>query len=457
MKKLFDKFLLLFIALVIVFGVAACSDNGEFTLEATANVAVGQTRKLTLVNTTQEKTVTWESDDSTIATVSRTGTVTGVKAGTVIISASAGSFYGESTVTVSAEAADQFELEATATVAVGKTKKLTLLNTTGQTSVTWDSLDKTVATVSSTGTVTGLKVGSTTITAVAGTYSDECELTVTADDVDPNVIPASGEITTVAHLRSIASKLTMLTRSYYLANDIDFEGGEMETIGTWGGAAYSGTFDGKGFAIKNVKFTGGTSKKNTNQDNATFGNAFVSVLTGTVKNLNLINITAEGNGFCAAIAAENSGTIENCFVGGNTTKISCTNGWDWWVPGGGLVSINGKNGTISNCLYSAPAVTGGFALVGWNIGSTTHCYAARGNFPVEANDTNLIIVEGGQIKAAAGDEPALNAGPSSCAFLTESQLIVPASYVGFSADYWEMSAGKMAYLKGAGERVWAAI
>ncbi|MDR0426785.1 MAG: Ig-like domain-containing protein [Clostridiales bacterium] len=356
----------------------------------------------------------------------------------------------------------EFTLEEAVTVEVDASKKLELVNTTSEKTVIWESDDETIAKVSRTGTVTGMKVGETVVSASAGGYYQECKVTVTDDKdaepdapVDPDaVIPADGAIGSVAQLRSIGSNAGLLRRNYYLTQDIDFAGGDMETIGTWDvpSATYSGIFDGKGFAIMNVTFTGGSANKNTNRDGATFGNAMFSMLSGTVKNLNLINVKAQGDGFCGAIAGKNSGKIENCYVGGSLTRIACANGWLWWVPGGGLAAINDADtGMIESCLYNGPEVTGGYALVGWNFGTAKDCYAALDRYPAETDEESLILPEGEVILEGEG----VAAGPSSCAFLSDSQLKAPASYVGFSSAVWEMIDGKMAYLKGAGERGWA--
>ncbi|WP_161788260.1 Ig-like domain-containing protein, partial [Bifidobacterium boum] len=67
------------------------------------------------------------------------------------------------------------------TVAAGKTIQLTAAvtpsNATNKT-VTWASLDPSVATVSSTGVVTGVKAGTTTILATAGGVSAVASVTV---------------------------------------------------------------------------------------------------------------------------------------------------------------------------------------------------------------------------------------------------------------------------------------
>lgn len=68
------------------------------------NVAVGGTVKLNAVTTPVVAEITWESSDTSKATVSKTGVVTGVAAGTATITATAGSVSATCTITVAAGA-----------------------------------------------------------------------------------------------------------------------------------------------------------------------------------------------------------------------------------------------------------------------------------------------------------------------------------------------------------------
>lgn len=75
---------------------------------------------------------------------------------------------------------DTISLSGTPTVAVAGTTTLTATTYPVSATVTWDSSDKTVATVAD-GVVTGVKAGKTTITAVNGNASASVEVTVTAE------------------------------------------------------------------------------------------------------------------------------------------------------------------------------------------------------------------------------------------------------------------------------------
>lgn len=70
---------------------------------ATASVAVGETEELMATVTPSTAAVTWRSSNANVASVSSAGVVTGVSAGTAVITASAGSQAASCTVTVTAE------------------------------------------------------------------------------------------------------------------------------------------------------------------------------------------------------------------------------------------------------------------------------------------------------------------------------------------------------------------
>src|SRR5438094_139790 len=128
---------------------------------ASGSLYVGQTVQLTATpkdsagNPLAGRVVTWSSDNTTIATVSTSGLVTGKGAGS-------------------------------ASVATGSTVQLTASpkdsagNTLSGRSITWSSSATTVASVSSSGLVTGVTIGSATITAATGGKSGSSAITVTA-------------------------------------------------------------------------------------------------------------------------------------------------------------------------------------------------------------------------------------------------------------------------------------
>lgn len=142
----------------------------------TAAVYTGKTVTLKVTSNDKDAKATFTSSNTKVATVSSTGVVKGVKAGTATITASYGNAKATCKVTVKAPSV-KFA-KKTATVYKGKTAtvKATL---TGVSSVKYTSSNKKVATVNSkTGAVKGLKAGTVTITATSGKLKATYKLTV---------------------------------------------------------------------------------------------------------------------------------------------------------------------------------------------------------------------------------------------------------------------------------------
>lgn len=134
-------------------------------------------------DTTDDKTVTWSSENEDIATV-EDGVVTAVGAGTTNITAKVGEFTAtcEVTVVVPLESISVKADGATDSLEVDDTVNLTVeyspADTTVERDVTWTSSDDTVATVDENGTVTAVKGGTATITATVNGISATCDIKV---------------------------------------------------------------------------------------------------------------------------------------------------------------------------------------------------------------------------------------------------------------------------------------
>lgn len=139
------------------------------------------TAKVTPSNATHSK-VTWKSSNSAVATVTSRGTVLGKKAGSCIITATAGSKKATYKVTVKSIPVSSVSLNRrSATITVGDSVRVSATvspsNATNKT-IRYSSSNSSVATVSSKGVVTGKAAGTCTITVSAGGKKATCMIKV---------------------------------------------------------------------------------------------------------------------------------------------------------------------------------------------------------------------------------------------------------------------------------------
>ncbi len=120
--------------------------------------------------------ITWQSSNSSIASVSQTGEVTAVGTGNVFITASVNQISGSSQVTVTEVPIGDITLAPlTRSIQVNETFQptVTLLDTANNVissvgrTLNWSSSSEVIATVSGTGVITGRRAGTATITAAS--------------------------------------------------------------------------------------------------------------------------------------------------------------------------------------------------------------------------------------------------------------------------------------------------
>lgn len=152
------------------------------------NIFIGMTKKLEATITPEKstnKSITWTSSNTAVATVSSKGVITAKSVGTTVITVK--TYNGKSakcTITVKQPVTAIALSDAATTLWVGETKTLTATATptdASNTAVNWSSSDNNVATVSSKGVITAKGKGTCTITCTAadgyGTKS-QCSVTV---------------------------------------------------------------------------------------------------------------------------------------------------------------------------------------------------------------------------------------------------------------------------------------
>src|SRR5207244_1302115 len=174
---------------------------------ASASVSAGQTVQLTATpkdangNPLAGRVITWASSNTSVATVTGTGLVSGGAAGSATITATSEGQSGTASITVAVPVASVTVSPASASVPAGQTAQLTATpkdasgNPLSGRVITWASSNTSVATVSSSGLVTGKAAGSATITATSEGQSGTAAITVVHVPVaSVTVSPASGSV-----------------------------------------------------------------------------------------------------------------------------------------------------------------------------------------------------------------------------------------------------------------------
>ncbi|MBI3131207.1 MAG: Ig domain-containing protein [Acidobacteria bacterium] len=177
--------------------------GATYDLTATANWSNGTS------TVPYDSNVTWTSTNPSVASVNASGVVVPVAPGTANVTASASGHSATCNVTVQGSAPTLSSLSlspATGSITVGQTLDLTATaNWSNGTSTVpydsncvWASSSTGVATVNSSGVVTALAAGSTTITASAGGRTATCAVTVQSPAVTLSSLslsPATGTLT----------------------------------------------------------------------------------------------------------------------------------------------------------------------------------------------------------------------------------------------------------------------
>ena len=189
---------------VLLLGLLAtsCKEDEAVLVESIAfesssySLKVGESQQLKVTvspENAENKTLTWSSLDSSIASVDETGTVTAHKSGETTIQATAGAVSASCKVTAYTEV-ERITLDpAEYTLTEGETVRINATVSPDDAVdkvLTWSSKNPEVATVDSEGTVTAVKAGTAEIVASKGEVSGSSMITVEAAPVEL-VHPAS--------------------------------------------------------------------------------------------------------------------------------------------------------------------------------------------------------------------------------------------------------------------------
>ncbi|HEY9480301.1 MAG TPA: Ig-like domain-containing protein, partial [Gemmatimonadaceae bacterium] len=176
---------------------------------ATTTLITGATQQLTATpkdsvgTALGGRTTTWATSNSAVATVSTSGLVTALAAGKATITATSEEKSGSSAITVTLPPVASVAVSpSSAQILVGKTVTLSAatLDATGKTltgrSISWSSGTSSVATVSSSGVVSGVAAGSAWIFATSEGQRDSASITVTLAPVATvSISPSSASLT----------------------------------------------------------------------------------------------------------------------------------------------------------------------------------------------------------------------------------------------------------------------
>ena len=335
---------------------------------ATASLTVGQTVQLTATpkdangNPLTGRVITWQSSDNTIASVNSSGLVTGVGAGgPVTITATSEGQSGSATVNVTlAPVASVTVTPSAANVAITGTVQLTATpkdangNPLTGRAISWSSSDNTIATVSSSGLVTGVAAGTATITATSEGKSGTASVTVAGAPVATvTVTPASASVQAgqtvqlTATLKDangniLTGRVVTWSSSNTTAASVNSTG--LVTANTAGSATITATSEGKtGTSAITVTAVPVAS--------VTVAPATASVAAGSTVQLTATPKDANGNPL--------SGRVITWQSSDNTTASVNSSGLVTGVKAGGPVTITatseGQSGTAAVTVTAASA------------------------------------------------------------------------------------------------------
>ena len=271
------------------------------TLDKTsATVYTGKTVTLKAASNDTAKTVTYTTSNNAVATVSSTGVVKGVKAGTAVITATCGNAKATCKVTVKTSTI-KFAASA-ASVYTGKTVTVKATATPSAT-VTYTTSNKAIATVSSTGVVKGIKAGTVTITATTSTgLKTTCKVTVKAPSVKfakSSAVVYTGKTATVKATLAGVSSVTYKSSNTKIAT-VNSKTGTVKgikagtvTITATSGklkATYKLTVKNPTFTLTKSSATIAKGKTTTIRSKATP----VSTVTYTTSNKKVATVTGKG-------------------------------------------------------------------------------------------------------------------------------------------------------------------
>lgn len=234
--------------------------------------------------------------------------------------------------------------------------------------------------------------------AATGSYANTIDYSSVTQSGYGATVTANLLVNDVNQLRGIN---TNLGGSYVLGRDIDASSTASWTclngicrgfdpIGTGVGSmdqAFTGTFDGRGFAILNMYQNRGSGQVGG------MGAGIFYINSGTIRNVGIIGGSfTTTNNEAGSIAGRNTGTITNVFSTANVTNVASS------IGAGGLVGRN--DGIINGGSYSTGAIRGYVVggIAGYNYGTIQDSYSTGSVTGATAGGIAGINGEGAMIR-----------------------------------------------------------
>lgn len=176
----------------------------------------GEEKQLTVVydpeNTTDDKTVTWESLNKDILTVDENGKISGIKEGTAIVKAVVAGKEATKEITVIEKHIDSVSLSGDDTILKGESKRLTATinpeDTTDDKTITWSSDNEDVLFVDQNGQMRGIKEGTANVKAVVAGKETTKQITVNEIHIDSITIDGDQEFEMVKNqTKNLSAKI----------------------------------------------------------------------------------------------------------------------------------------------------------------------------------------------------------------------------------------------------------
>ena len=355
------------------------------------------------------KNVSFESADAGIAAINANGVVTGVSAGetTITVTTEDGGFTGACAINVYNQAVTGVTIEPSeAELNVGSSTKLTatvLPENASNKNVVYSVDDESILSVDQDGNVTGLSLGTATVTVTTedGGFSASAEITVmpvrvTGVGISPEAasvdlgrtIQLTASITpsnatnknlswsvsdetiisvdgqgTVTGLSFGTATVTVTTEDGGFSDSAEITvcyapANTWTAIGTLN-KDFCGVFNGDGYAVRGIYI-------NTQESyQGLFGNRHSGSI---IANLGVAESYIYGNKYVGGVVGYNYGTVTNCYNAGNVNGNKSV---------GGVIGFNNSY-SITDC-YNTGSVTGGErvgGVIGDNNASITNCYNA---------------------------------------------------------------------------------